>query len=173
MSTSFRACSKCAAAIVAIAVASAAIAAPLRVELNGDNGRNDVRTRGWADWRIPNGQAVSGTFGDVQLTLRAVGDGATLVSDWWKRGFDFEATLASDGASLVPGEGDSALELVIAGLPAGRHTLSSWHSAWSQEPAVAFDVAIDGREMAKRVMPAHRVEHNDETAVVFAEFDAA
>ena len=163
----------CAAAVVAIAVGSFASAAPLRVELNGDNGRNDVRTRGWADWRIPNGQAVSGTFGDVQLTLRAVGDGATLVSDWWKRGFDFEATLASDGASLVPGEGDSALELVIAGLPAGRHTLSSWHSAWSQEPAVAFDVAIDGREMAKRVMPAHRVEHNDETAVVFAEFDAA
>jgi hypothetical protein len=156
-----------------VAIASAAGAAPLRVELNGDNGRNDVRTRGWTDWRIPNGPAVSGTFGDVQMTLRAVGDGAKLVSDWWKRGFDFEATLASDGASLVPADEAAALELVIAGLPEGRHTLSSWHSAWSQEPATAFDVAIDGRDIAKGVLPAHRVEHNDEAAVVFAEFDAA
>ena len=162
-----------AAAGAAIVAAAAASAAPLRVELNGDNGRNDVRTRGWADWRIPNGPAASGTFGDVRLTLRPVGDGAKLVADWWKRGFDFEATLASDGASLVPGDGGSALELVIEGLPAGRHTLGSRHSAWSEEPAAAFDVAIDGRDVATGVVPAHRVEHDDEAAVVFAEFEAA
>ena len=173
MSTTARVCSVNAAAIVAIAVASTAVAAaPLRVELNGDNGRNDVRTPHWTDWRIPNGTATSGTFGDVRITLRAVGDEAKVVSDWWKRGFDFDATLASDGASLVPGDGDAALELVIEGLPAGRHTFSSWHSAWSQEPATAFNVAIDGRDMAKGVVPAHRVEHNDEATVVFAEFDA-
>lgn len=162
-----------AAAGGAIMAAAAAPAAPLRVELNGDNGRNDVRTRGWADWRIPNGPAASGTFGDVRLTLRPVGEGAKLVADWWKRGFDFEATLASDGASLVPGDGAAALELVIEGLPAGRHTFGSRHSAWSEEPAAAFDVVIDGRDVAKGVVPAHRVEHDDEAAVVFAEFEAA
>lgn len=160
----------------ALVAASTATAAPLRIELNGDNGRNDVRTRGWSDWRIPMGQAhattASGTFGDVRLTLRAVGAGATIASDWWKRGFDFEATLGSDGAGLVPGGGDAALELVIDGLPAGRHTLASWHAAWSQEPAAAFDVAIDGRDVAKGVVPAHRVEHDDEAAVVFAEVEA-
>ena len=160
-------------ALVAIAIGSMAAAAPLRVELNGDNGRKDVRTRGWSDWRIPNGPVASGTFGDVRLTLRPVGDGATLVADWWKRGFDFEATLASDGVSLVPGAGPAALELVIEGLPAGRHTFGSRHSAWSQEPAAAFDVAIDAREVAQGVVPAHRVEHDDEAAVVFAEFEAA
>lgn len=160
----------------ALIAASTASAAPLRIELNGDNGRNDVRTRGWTDWRIPMGQArattASGTFDGVRLTLLAVGDGATIASDWWKRGFDFEATLASDGASLLPGDG-TALELVIEGLPAGRHSLASWHSAWSQDPAAAFDVAVDGRVVAKGVVPAHRVEHDDEAAVVFAEFDAA
>ncbi|MGI9176869.1 MAG: hypothetical protein ACR2IT_03320 [Pirellulales bacterium] len=162
--------------VVVVAAALPASAAPLRIELNGDNGRNDVRTRDWTDWRIPMGQAqattVSGTFGDVRLTLRAVGDGATIASDWWKRGLDFEATLASDGASLVPGDG-AALEIVIEGLPVGRHTFGSWHSAWSQEPAVAFDVAVDGRDVAKGVRPAHRVEHDDEAAVVFTEFDVA
>ena len=159
-------------ALAAIATGSIAAAAPLRVELNGDNGRNDVRTRGWSDWRIPNGPAASGTFGDVRLTLRAVGGGSKLVADWWKRGFDFEATMASDGVSLVPGEGPAALELVIEGLPAGRHTFGSRHSAWSQEAAAAFDVAIDARDVAKGVVPAHRVEHDDEAAVVFAEFEA-
>jgi hypothetical protein len=160
-------------ALAMTAVASLAFAVPLRVELNGANGRNDVRTPHWTDWRIPNGPATTGTFGDVRLTLRAVGDGSKVVADWWKRGFDFEATLASDGACLVPGGGDAALELVIEGLPAGRHSISSWHSAWSQEPAAAFDVAIDGREAAQGVLPAHRAVHNDEAAVVFAEFDAA
>ena len=78
MSTTARVCSAAAAAIVAIAVAStASAAAPLRVELNGDNGRNDVRTPHWTDWRIPNGPATSGTFGDVRLTLRAVGADGT------------------------------------------------------------------------------------------------
>jgi hypothetical protein len=161
---------------VCLVAATVVRAAPLRVELNGDNGRNDVRTRGWTDWRIPMSQAnattASGTFGDVRLTLRAVGEGATIASDWWKRGFDFEATLASDGASLVPNAGGAALELVVEGLPPGRHTLASWHSAWSQDPAAAFDVAIDGRDVAQGVVPAHRVEHDDEAAVVFAAFDA-
>jgi len=163
--------------LAGMAAASTVAAAPLRVEFNGDNGRNDVRSRGWTDWRIPMGPAnattASGTFGGVRLTLRAVGSGAKLASDWWKRGFDFEATLASDGVALVPGAADAALELVIDGLPAGRHSLASWHSAWSQEPARAFDVVIDGREVATGAVPAHRVEHDDEAAVVFAEFEAA
>jgi len=163
--------------VVCLVVGTQVRGAPLRVELNGDNGRNDVRTRGWSDWRIPMRQAsataASGTFGDVRLTLRAVGDGASIAADWWKRGFDFEATLASDGASLVPGVGDAVMEIVIEGLPAGRHTLTSWHSAWSQDPAAAFDVAIEGSVVARGVVPSHRVEHDDEAVVVFAEFDAA
>jgi hypothetical protein len=161
---------------IAVAVLTPAHAAPLQVELNGDNGRNDVTTRGWADWRIPQPQAeattASGTFGDVQLTIRAVGDGARLASDWWKRGLDFGATLASDGAGVVSTAGPAGLELVIAGLSSGRHTLASWHAGWTEAQAGSFDVTIDRRETAKGVTPPSRVEHDDEAAVVFAEFDA-
>ncbi len=169
--------------LFAIALACSAMACPargdlpLRIDLNGDNGRNDVLTRGWDDWRIPTPQAKATsttiTRDGLTLTLRTAGAGATLASDWWKRGFDFEATLASDGVCLVPGEGESVMELVIEGLPPGRHTLASWHSAWPADAGGGFDVAIDGVEVARGVVPSHRVEHDDEAAVVFATFDAA
>jgi len=161
---------------IALAALTAVHASPLRIELNGDNGRNDVTTRGWSDWRIPQPQAgataASGTFGELRLTIRAEGEGAGLASEWWKRGLDFGATLASDGARVASSDGPAALELVIAGLAPGRHTLASWHAGWTDAQAGSFDVAIDGREAAKGVTPPSRVEHDDEAAVVFAEFDA-
>jgi hypothetical protein len=162
--------------VLAAAMLAAVQAAPLRVELNGANGRNDVTTRGWADWRIPLAQAeatsASGTFGEVRLTVRAVGDGARLASDWWKRGLDFGATLTSDGAGVVSSAGPATLDLVIAGLPAGRHTLASWHASWADGPATPFDVAVDGRDVGQRITPPSRVEHDAAAAVVFVEFEA-
>ena len=161
-----------ACAVCLPAVSSADDVRPQWIEFNGDNGRRDVLTRGWTDWRIANGSLASGTCGDLRLELRALGDSAKLVSGWWTRGFDFAATLASDGVSTEAGGSSPAVELVIHGLAPGRHTLASWHSAWSAEPAAAFDVTIDGRTVAQGVEAAHRVEHDDEAAIVFAPFEA-
>jgi hypothetical protein len=161
-----------ACAVCLPAVSSADDVRPQWIEFNGDNGRRDVLTRGWTDWRIANGSMASGTCGDLRLELRALGDSAKLVSGWWTRGFDFAATLASDGVSTEAGGSSPAVELVIHGLAPGRHTVASWHSAWSAEPAAAFDVTIDGRTVAQGVEAAHRVAHDDEAAIVFAPFEA-
>ncbi len=147
-----------------------AAAAPLRVELNGDNGRRDVLTRGWTDWRVPDGVAATTTIGDLTFRLRAVGDGSKLTAGWWTRGFDFGATLASDGIQ-VAGPG-AAIELVIEGLPPGPHSLTTWHAAWAAPQPAAFDLAIDGNQVATGLSPAHRVTHDDEATILHLGFEA-
>jgi hypothetical protein len=147
-----------------------AAAAPLRVELNGDNGRRDVLTRGWTDWRVPDGEAATTTIGDLTFRLRAVGDGSKLTAGWWTRGFDFGATLASDGIQ-VAGPG-AAIELVIEGLPPGPHSLTTWHAAWAAPQPAAFDLAIDGNQVATGLSPAHRVTHDDEATILHLGFEA-
>lgn len=144
-------------------------AAPLRVELNGDNGRRDVVTRGWQDWRVADGADAATMVGGLRLGLRAAGTDAKFAAGWWTRGFDFGATLASDGISVT---GEDGLELVIEGLAPGPHSLTTWHAAWTTSSPAAFTLTIDGNPAIEAVEPGHRVEHDDEATVVHAAFDA-
>ena len=155
--------------LVASMTSLAAIAAPLSVELNGDNGRRDVLTRGWLDWRVADGPSATTTVDGLKLALRSLGPDTKLAAGWWTRGFDFGATLASDGISVAGGDG---LELVIEGLEAGPHTLTTRHAAWAASAPAAFTLTIDGRPVAEAVKPAHRVEHDDEATVVHATVEA-
>src|SRR5215470_2721108 len=72
-------------------------AAGPRVDLSPDNGRADVLSPGWENWRVPEKQSASTKFGDVTVTLRAVEPNAKLTTGWWKPGFDYPARMASDG----------------------------------------------------------------------------
>ena len=53
---------------------SIADGAPLRIDLNPDNGRKDVMTVGWQNWQIKEAPSVTQSFGGVNVTLM---DGST------------------------------------------------------------------------------------------------
>ena len=59
-----------ACAVCLPAVSSADDVRPQWIEFNGDNGRRDVLTRGWTDWRIANGSVASGTCGAALILTR-------------------------------------------------------------------------------------------------------
>src|SRR5437867_2199524 len=50
---------------------SIADGAPLRIDLNPDNGRKDVMTVGWQNWQIKEAPSVTQSFGGVNVTLKA------------------------------------------------------------------------------------------------------
>lgn len=136
-----------------------------RVDLNQDNGRGDVLSRGWDNWRIPERASAAANFGDIAVTLRAVGQDAKLAAGWWKPGFDHPARMASDGVTAP------ALELVLSGLPAGKHSLATYHNALTDAKPATITVAVGGAKAT--VAASVRVTNDADAASAFVTFDAA
>lgn len=158
--------------VVTMSLCSAAAAA-LRVDVSLDNGRRDVLSRTGHNWVVPDGKTASTTIGELEFGLRAVGsDSATLVGEWWKPGLDYSAEMATDGV-VVDGAEDGAIELIIRGLSAGRHTLTTYHNWLADSPAGPVIVEIDGQSVQGRVRPSHRVTDDYDAAAVHLAFDAA
>lgn len=145
-------------------VSSTTVLAGVRVDLSQDNGRGDVVAPGWDQWRVVEGERASATFGEVTVTLRA--PGGRLSTQWWKPGFDYPARMASDGVVVA-----GPLELVLSGLPAGKHSLGLYHNHLSDTKPTAITIRGPGSEVT--VTPTKQVKHDAETATAFLEFIAA
>jgi hypothetical protein len=153
------------AACVCLVLTSVSTAGP-RVDLNQDVPRGDVLSPGWDNWRVREGATASAKFGGVTVTLRAVGDGAKLTTGWWKPGFDYPARMASDGV-IVNGK----LELVLSGLPAGRHSLGTYHNTFTDAKPNRITVTAPGGASVT-VTPTSQVKHDADAASAYVEFDA-
>jgi hypothetical protein len=140
-----------------------ALAGP-RVDLSQDNGRGDVLAPGWQNWRVPEQAIASAQFGDTTVTLRAVGKDAKLTAGWWKPGFDHPARMASDGVSA------NGLELVLSGLPAGKHSLATYHNLLTDAKPVRITVTVG--KVSATVTPSSRVTDDADAASAFVTFDA-
>src|SRR5262249_53896099 len=106
------------------------------------------------------------TFGDVTVTLRAVGANARLTTGWWKPGFDYPARMASDGV-LVNG----TLELVLSGLSPGRHSLATYHNTFTDARPGRITVAVQGGGRG-RVPPTSQARQEADGAWASVEFAA-
>lgn len=142
-----------------------ALAGP-RVDISPDNGRGDVLAPGWEHWRIAEKPAAtaSAKFGDIGVSVRAVGKDAALAAGWWKAGFDHPARMASDGVT-APG-----LELVFSGLPAGKHSLATFHNLLTDVKPAAITVSV-GTSKAT-VTPTVRATDDQDVASCFVTFTA-
>jgi hypothetical protein len=157
---------------IAFTLAACLLLTPLaaagpRVDLNQDNGRGDVLAPGWENWRVPEKESATAKFGGVTVTLRAVGANAKLTTGWWKPGFDYPARMASDGV-IVAGK----LELVLGGLPAGKHSLGTYHNSFADAKPNRITVAVPGGA-GVTVTPTSQVKHDADAASAFVEVEAA
>jgi hypothetical protein len=141
-------------------------AAGPRVDLNQDVARGDVLSPGWENWRVPEGASASAKFGSVTVTLKAVDANGKLATGWWKPGFDYPARMASDGV-VVNGK----LELVLGGLAAGRHSLATYHNAFTEAKPNRITVSVQGAKDVTAT-PTSRVKHDADAASAYVEFDA-
>lgn len=147
--------------VVLLLVAPATLTAGVRVDLSQDNGRGDVLAPGWETWRVAEGERASAKFGEVTVTLRALQ--GKFSAQWWKPGFDYPARMASDG--VIAGQ----LELVLSGLSAGRHSLGLFHNQLSGGKPIPIRIRGPGAETT--VTPAQQVQHDDDAAAAFLEFN--
>jgi hypothetical protein len=151
-----------------LAAAAMNAQAALRVDISPDNGRKDELTKEAVNWVVRNGASARFESGGVTYTLRPMGGKGTVEAELYKGGLDNGATLATDGATVAGGIG---LELAIAGLPAGRHTIATFHNDLGAKAGGRLRVEVRGGEKAE-VQPSHRVANDEDAASAFVTFAA-
>ena len=149
------------------------VSAAVRADLNPDNGRKDDMTPDRQNWQIKDGPSASQKFGEITVTLRKAGSvGSDLTAPLWKRGLDTSATMSCDGVTVKDGDKGGQIEMVIAGLPPGKHSIVTYHNNLSDKPMSKFAVSIDGKPVLKSVAPSQRVTDDYDAASAYVEVDA-
>jgi hypothetical protein len=124
----------------------------VKVDLNF-SGRQEaeVNEPGYTAWPIATASTATMVIENVTFTFT----GTSFTSEWYKAGIQSPnyARLACDG--LVA----SAVELRISGLPAGKHTLLTYHNSNVSPTTGTFspmDVYVDGVQVVNDLMPSNR-----------------
>ena len=188
-----RAPSSSAAATLALlaACASLSAAAELKVDIN-NSGRPlreglDPAFTPWSiaqNWLAPgtgdtsaDGSQTSATFGDLRVTLSRVGPvGTGLQSGYWKAGVqnaEHNLKLTADGLKIADGEAGAQLEMRIAGLAPGPHTLLLHLNSWDDTPSAApLDIFITGTRAIDDLPVSSRATDNTRATTAFLKLHA-
>ncbi|KAF2439458.1 polysaccharide lyase family 1 protein, partial [Karstenula rhodostoma CBS 690.94] len=159
-------------AIHARASAPADAATRLRVQFYSPAAR-DLPDSDWSRW--PVSAWGSTTINNITLELKS---GGILKGGEYKQ--QYRRPLPSIGERIV-NQGittetstDGAITLTITGLPAGEHTLTTWHNTWEgiASPAT-LSITAAGDDVASGVKQTSRVDNIYESGNSYIKFDVA
>ena len=157
-------------AIILVLIAGLTVplgAIPLRVDINSQ-ARSDMRTEGWENWQ-PKEDALSQSFGDVTVTLRAGGKDGSIGLTGKKSLVVNGITVAADGA-VVTGSKPAIMEVQLEGLAPGAHTFVGYHYAFDGNEDTY--TVLTGDRKVEGIRTSREPRHNDEVATSFMEFQA-
>lgn len=143
-----------------------------RFDISPELNRRDHLSRELQNWRVRPDQETDMAVDGVRLTIRPLeGSDSNLLADWWKAGLVHDATMASDGAYV---EGKQAgLVMTFRGLPAGKHSLVTYHNSIWNEDICPVDISVNGAPAVSGLQPSRRVTDDADAASAFMEFDAS
>lgn len=157
-------------AVLLLLLAATVRADTIKVDLNSSEGRKDLLTPHWANWAWHDASSGFQQFGNVTVTFRSVAD-ETLSPVLYKGLIDYGATMAADGIA-IKNPTDGGIEMVISGLPPGKHTVATYHNELRGLAPTPFDVSVDGAVKLQHVVPTSRATNDYEVASAFVEFEA-
>jgi hypothetical protein len=142
--------------ILALLAGDRGVAQELKVDIN-NTGRwwyNSTET-GYTPWNtnyawFPGGDTTTGTFNGVTVTFTRIGaNGGALKPSYWKDGAEtWGFKLIGDGLKVDNGDvGPAQIEMRLAGLTPGSHTLLTYHNDWDNHvPAdvAPLNIFVDG-----------------------------
>ncbi|MEQ1827924.1 MAG: hypothetical protein ABL921_18330 [Pirellula sp.] len=142
----------------------------INVDISQDSGRNDVIAPGCHHWRFGQSKTANFKIGDLTFVLESLDPSQPISVLWWKKGFDFPAAIASDGASVSSSNG-FGLQLRIHGLAPGKHSIASFHNYLSAKDVGVLHFAIDDTEVIANFRPSRNVLHDDDCGSLWSEFE--
>ncbi|WP_410493116.1 polysaccharide lyase family 1 protein [Catalinimonas alkaloidigena] len=125
----------------------------------------EVNDPHYHSWPIEEGTEAQKTFGETRVTLRG-----NFSSGWYKVGVHAPhyAQLVSDG--LVTAQ---PLEMTIAGLPSGTHSLLTFHNTFDNPETGTFapiQIYVNGKQV-ETVTPTNRATSTIESGMTYFTFD--
>lgn len=151
-----------------------ALASPLRIRLNPEGVRDSVDSD-YQQWLVAKQASSTTTINGIKLTLAAAS--SVLRGSYWKIVYTrFLSSLGErviaegvtvDSTSAVP------ITLSIQGLPAGDHTLLTYHNAWDNlaaADAATLEITVDGKSAAIGVQQSIRKDNYWDSATSYVKF---
>lgn len=166
-----------------LCVALTAAAQELKVDINNHNRPvsegNDPAYTSWnstSAW-FPGGDTIVNTFNGITVRFTRVGSaGTALEPNYWKEGVQsttYDLRLTADGIRVNSGTAGARIEMRISGLPAGEHTLLTYHNCWDNSASVApLDVSVNGNLVIDNLPVTVRVTNNAAATTAYVTFTA-
>ncbi len=147
----------------------------LRVDIdNLSPGRTDMYTKRWNNWAPESDATVSLSIGTVSVLFRNAGNSGTGIRcSWYKGLLTYGATLTVDGLIIEDATSGGAMEMVISGLPAGKHSLVTWHSFFDNVSGSSMEISVDGTVKHTGIKVPTRVKNDLDATRIYTEFEVA
>lgn len=150
------------------------------VDFNGKDNRVECRYELFEDWIVEDTQEASYEYkeGGLNFTVKnASVNGAGYIGTY---NSNKQLISASGSSPLLTLDGlrcsgfrNTAITLEIEGLPAGTHTLTSWHSVfWAAYKNVSLSVTINGEPVNSGLTIPCKVTDDDQAAITYNSFEA-
>jgi len=155
----------------ALALAVTGRAGEVRVDLNPPDARKDLLTPHWENWAWHEGGFGSQIFGNITVTFRAAANDV-LSPILFKGTLDYGAHMASDGI-IVNNPAKGGVDMIIAGLTPGRHTVVTYHNEVRDRVLPAtLDVSVGNTQKISGLVSTYRATNDYEIASAFLEVEA-
>ena len=150
------------------------------VDFNGSDNRADLRSEIFEDWIVGNCQEATYEYEEGGLTFtvkNATKDGAGYIYSDAKKNLvnatGISPVLTADGLRCSTFK-NSAITLEIKGLPAGTHTITSWHSTnWVVYKDASLAVSINGEVVEDGLLIAGKVSDDNDATITYNSFEVA
>ena len=153
----------------------------VRVRLNPARVR-DTGDTDYTTWTISEGASSQFKINSTGLAFTLSAASGKLNGNWNKAVYSRIITsigerVVGEGISTVADSGGNAggvaIKLSISGLPAGEHSILTWHNAWDAlKTAASLSVTANGKEAAKGVKQSIRIDNIWEAASSYVTFTA-
>lgn len=151
----------------AMSIVAAAQSPSVKVDLDFSGRKlEEVNQPGYTSWVVEEGKKAQKEFSDVTFAFEG-----NMRSSWYKAGIQapYYVRLGNDGL-VTEGE----LTLTVSGLPAGRHSLLTFHNTFDNLENHQFspiDILVNGQLAVDDLVPSNRAESGAETQSAYLTFE--
>lgn len=137
----------------------------VKADLNIASRRDaEVNEPDYTPWPVKEGDVLQQTLKGITITFTKKSGDGHFAGGYYKTAVQapYYARLAGDGLTLESTAGQAAVEMRISGLPAGEHTLLTWHNSLKGGNVLpaAMNIAVDGKIQITALQPTQRAKVN-------------
>lgn len=137
---------------------------------------SEVSELGYVAWPITAGATAAKTIEGVTFTFAKAGsNGTELAATWSKAAVQAPnyARLVGDGITVTDGNAGSQIRLTISDLPAGKHSLLTYHNVPGASGAGKVTVQVNGAVQTTNLQESQNALSNSAAPSSYVTFDAA